>query len=109
MAESVTASPPCGYNPPASPILSESPVCNNATVVTGGLRTPRETAAFNAGVSTALSAARRSADAIEKLPTFKEGRQGFASAALKAFAEAGTALLLGEPDGAPEPPKEASR
>jgi hypothetical protein len=59
-----------------------------------GVRSPCELAAYNAGVRVALSVAGRTADAIEKLPTYKEGRAGFAAKALREFAAAGAELLL---------------
>jgi hypothetical protein len=68
-----------------------------------------EREAFNQGVRVALSVAARTADAIERLPSFKEGRQGFATAALREFAAAGAAMLLSDPARAPEPSKEAAR
>ena len=52
--------------------------------------------AYNQGVRDALAQAAAAADAIEKLPNYREGRQGFASEALKAFSEVGTELLLGK-------------
>jgi hypothetical protein len=61
--------------------------------------------AFNEGVRAALGAASAAADAIEKRPGFREGREGFATAALRGFAEAGAELLLGEPARAQESPK----
>jgi hypothetical protein len=51
---------------------------------------------FNAGVRAALALAAASADAIQKLPNYREGRQGFATAALRGFVEAGEELLLGK-------------
>jgi methyl coenzyme M reductase alpha subunit len=71
--------------------------------------TRAEQAAFNEGVKAALGAASMAADAIERLPTFKEGRQGFATAALREFAAAGEQMLLGEPGRAQEAPKEEAR
>ena len=56
--------------------------------------TRSELAAFNAGVKAALSAASMAADAIEKRAGFREGREGFGSAALRGFAEAGAELLV---------------
>jgi hypothetical protein len=53
-----------------------------------------ELAAFNEGVKAALGAASTAADAIEKRPGFRHGREGFGSEALKSFAEAGAELLL---------------
>ena len=62
-----------------------------------------EREAYNQGIRVALSVAGRTADAIEKLPTFKEGRAGFATAALREFAAAGAQLLL-----TPEPSQAGS-
>jgi hypothetical protein len=44
-----------------------------------------------------LGAASIAADAIEKRPGFREGREGFATAALRGFGESGAALLLANP------------
>jgi hypothetical protein len=57
-------------------------------------------------VRAALGAATIAANALEKRPGFREGREGFGREALKALAEAGTELLLGEPVRAQEAPKE---
>jgi hypothetical protein len=61
--------------------------------------------AYNQGVRDALAQAAAAADAIEKLPNYREGRQGFASEALRAFSEAGAELLLGQPARAQEASK----
>jgi hypothetical protein len=53
-----------------------------------------ELAAFNEGVKAALSVAGRSADAIERRVGFRDGREGFAAAALREFSAAGAELLL---------------
>ena len=45
-----------------------------------------EAAAFNAGVRSVIEQATAAADAIERMPGFKEGRQGFATAALRPLA-----------------------
>ncbi len=50
--------------------------------------------AFNAGVKVVIGHALASADAIERMPGFKETPAGFAAAALRALAEAETELLL---------------
>ena len=58
--------------------------------------------AYNQGVRDALAQAAAAADAIEKLPNYRDGRQGFATAALRGFVEVGTELLLGKPARAQE-------
>jgi hypothetical protein len=62
--------------------------------------------AYNQGVRDALAqaaaAAAAAAAAIEKLPNYRKRRQGFATAALRGSAEAGTELLIGEPHAAIE-------
>jgi hypothetical protein len=61
--------------------------------------------AYNQGVRDTLANAAAAADAIKQLPNYREGRLGFARAALEAFSEAGAALLLGDPAGAQEASK----
>jgi hypothetical protein len=56
--------------------------------------TRSEVSSFNAGVRAVLRQALSCAQAIESMPGFKITRAGFASAALRAFAEAGEELLL---------------
>lgn len=56
--------------------------------------TRSELAAFNEGIRTVLRAANKSADAIEKMPTYKSTRGGFAVEALRGLAEAGAELLV---------------
>jgi hypothetical protein len=57
--------------------------------------TRNEAEAFNAGVRAALGAASIAADALEKRSGFREGREGFATAALRGFGQSGAALLRG--------------
>lgn len=97
MTDLVTPPPARGYKPSASGCLSKTLLCNDATNVTGGLRPPREIAAFNAGVRVALRQAISCAYAIEGMAGFKVTRAGFASEALRAFADSGDELLLPEP------------
>ena len=56
----------------------------------------RIAAAFNAGVRCVIEHAYAAADAIASLPNYKEGRQGFARAALFGLAEAEEDLILSE-------------
>jgi hypothetical protein len=53
-----------------------------------------EAAAFYAGVRSVLRIASAGAAAFERMPNYKPGRAGFASAALRELAEAGRDLLL---------------
>ena len=59
-----------------------------------GGRTPREIAAFNAGVRAVLSHSFEAALAIEAMPGFRVTRAGFAVAALQELAAAGEDLLI---------------
>ena len=58
-----------------------------------------ELAAFHAGVRLAADHAPAAAEAIERSPGFREARQGFATAALRALAEAEADLMLSEHSG----------
>jgi len=60
--------------------------------------TPNEIAAYNRGIEDVLNLASRSADAMDKITVLRPTRYNFASAALRAMAEEGLALLK-RPDG----------
>jgi hypothetical protein len=72
------------------------------------MMTIEQAQAFNAGVRATLAIATATADAIKQLPDYREGRQGFARAALEAFSEAGAALLLSDPAGAQDGSEEGA-
>jgi hypothetical protein len=59
-----------------------------------GVRTPRECAAFNAGVHSVIGHALEAAKAIEAMPGFKVTRARFAVGAQEELAAAGEDLLL---------------
>jgi hypothetical protein len=61
--------------------------------------------AYNQGFRDALAQAAAAADAIEKLPNYWEGQQGFATAAGEALWKPGRELLLGKPASAQEASK----
>jgi hypothetical protein len=74
-----------------------------------------EAAAFNAGVRSVIEHAYAAADALRALPDYRDGRQGYARAALLALAEAQEDLILPKTAGRgkmaspqlPAPPSEA--